>query len=220
MVTIYIFHTLCHYISFLNLFLTRSRCINAYVFSLFFCSRRICFCSLGFPRNLHSPDSKHDFLQELIRVEAFLKDPLGVTVSRERTVQVRVPKVTPVPAGDGGDGVDAVEDSASVLAAQSKRLVLQRKAAAEVYARKVELGDIAVIIIYLHLTLCACLGICLCASVRCTLSLASEILISFEFDLVECKFCCHLGVKVFNFSLFCCRVCAEFCFLRSILLVL
>ncbi|KAA3471508.1 Histone-lysine N-methyltransferase MLL [Gossypium australe] len=106
--------------------------------------RRICFCSLGFPRNLHSPDSKHDFLQELIRVEAFLKDPLGVTVSRERTVQVRVPKVTPVPAGDGGDGVDAVEDSASVLAAQSKRLVLQRKAAAEVYARKVEPGDIAV----------------------------------------------------------------------------
>ncbi|TYI13116.1 hypothetical protein ES332_A08G036200v1 [Gossypium tomentosum] len=106
--------------------------------------RRICFCSLGFPRNLHSPDSKHDFLQELIRVEAFLKDPLGVSVSPERTVQVRVPKVTPVPAGDGGDGVDAVEDSASVLAAQSKRLVLQRKAAAEVYARKVEPGDIAV----------------------------------------------------------------------------
>lgn len=140
-------------------------------------------------------------MQELIGVEAFLKDPLGVTVSRERTVQVRVPKITPVPAGDGGDGFDAVEDSGSVLVAQSKRLVLQRKAAAEVYARKVVPGDIAVIIIYLHLTLCAYLGICLCASVRCTLSLASEILISFEFDLVEWKFCCYLGVKVFNFSL-------------------
>ncbi|KAK6240208.1 hypothetical protein QUC31_005677 [Theobroma cacao] len=114
--------------------------------------RRICFCSLGFPRNLQSPNSKNGFLQEVIRVEEFLKDPWGVRVSREGTVQVPVPKVAPVPAGDGGGGGggggDAAEEVASV-SAQAKRLALQRKAAAamvaaEDYARRVESGDIAV----------------------------------------------------------------------------
>ncbi|XVF22939.1 hypothetical protein REPUB_Repub12eG0214100 [Reevesia pubescens] len=114
--------------------------------------RRICFCSLGFPRNLQSPNSKNGFLQEVIAVEDFLKDPWGVRVSREGTVQVPVPKVSPVPVGDGcggdGGGVDAVEEAASV-SAQAKRLALQRKAAAamvaaEDYARRVESGDIAV----------------------------------------------------------------------------
>ncbi|XP_021280478.1 uncharacterized protein LOC110413824 isoform X2 [Herrania umbratica] len=113
--------------------------------------RRICFCSLGFPRNLQSPNSKNGFLQEVIRVEEFLKDPWGVRVSREGTVQVPVPKVAPVPAGDGGGGGcggDAAEEAASV-SAQAKRLALQRKAAAamvaaEDYARRVESGDIAV----------------------------------------------------------------------------
>ncbi|OMP04927.1 Zinc finger, PHD-type [Corchorus capsularis] len=112
--------------------------------------RRICFCSLGFPRNIQSPNSKNGFLQEVIRVEEFLKDPWGVRVSREGTVQVPVPKVAPVPAGDGGvgGGGDAVEEAASA-SSQAKRLALQRKAAAamvaaEDYARRVESGDIAV----------------------------------------------------------------------------
>ncbi|XP_022756808.1 uncharacterized protein LOC111304502 isoform X2 [Durio zibethinus] len=112
--------------------------------------RRICFCSLGFPRNLHSPNSKNGFLQEVIRIEDFLKDPWGVRVSREGTVLVPVPKVAPVPAGDGGGGggVGAVQEAASV-SPQAKRLALQRKAAAamvaaEDYARRVESGDIAV----------------------------------------------------------------------------
>ena len=149
--------------------------INVSGFSLF-CSRRICFCSLGFPRNLQSPNSKNVFLQEVIRVEEFLKDPWGVRVSREGTVQVPVPRVAPVPAGDGGGGGDAVEEEA-LVSAQAKRLALQRKAAAamvaaEDYARKVESGDIAVI--FLHLTLCICLGICLFASARYTISFVSE----------------------------------------------
>ncbi|KAE8677476.1 hypothetical protein F3Y22_tig00111506pilonHSYRG00081 [Hibiscus syriacus] len=108
--------------------------------------RRICFCSLGFPRNLQSTNSKKGFLQEVIQLEAFFKDPWGVRVAREGTVQVPVPKVAPIPAGDGGGGggADTVDESA-----QAKRLALQRKAAAamvaaEDYARRVESGDITV----------------------------------------------------------------------------
>ncbi|GMJ01438.1 hypothetical protein like AT3G08020 [Hibiscus trionum] len=105
--------------------------------------RRICFCSLGFPRSLQSPGSENGFLREVNRVEEFLKDPRGFRVSREGTVQVRVPKVATVAAGDGG-GAGAVEESTSALA-QAKRLALQRKAAAEDYARKVESGGVAVV---------------------------------------------------------------------------
>ncbi|KAK8614398.1 hypothetical protein V6N13_122756 [Hibiscus sabdariffa] len=108
--------------------------------------RRICFCSLGFPRNLHFTNSNNGFLQEVIQVEGFLKDPWGVRVSRQGTVQVPVPKVAPVPAGDGvgGGGADTLDESA-----QAKRLALQRKAAAamvaaEDYARRVESGDVTV----------------------------------------------------------------------------
>ncbi|KAK8506509.1 hypothetical protein V6N12_034236 [Hibiscus sabdariffa] len=105
--------------------------------------RRICFCSLGFHRNLRSPNSCNGFLQEVIRVEEFLKDPWGVRGSREGTVQVPVPKLEPVLPGDGGGG-GAVEESA-----QAKRLALQRKAAAPVaaaeeYARKAQSGDVVV----------------------------------------------------------------------------
>ncbi|XP_039002984.1 uncharacterized protein LOC120129586 isoform X2 [Hibiscus syriacus] len=110
--------------------------------------RRICFCSLGFPQSLQSPGSVNGFLQEAIRVEEFLKDPWGVRVSREGTVQVPVPKLAPVAAGDG-EGAAAVEKSASVLA-QTRWLALQRKAAAtmvaaaEDYSGKVESGYVAV----------------------------------------------------------------------------
>ena len=120
------------------------------------CSRRICFCSLGFPRDLHSTKSKADFLFDVARIDEFLKDPLGIRASREGTVLVSAPKVVPVPApippthslevvsardreGDGG----VVEDAFST---QTKRVAIQRqaaaaKASAEYYAKKVESGD-------------------------------------------------------------------------------
>ncbi|GAV86067.1 hypothetical protein CFOL_v3_29500 [Cephalotus follicularis] len=116
--------------------------------------RRICYCSLGFHSNL----SKNHFLQEVDRIEEFLKDPWGIRVLREATVQVSVPRVAPVivpppppPAvlvvADG----DAVEEAAAVslVSTQAKRVALQKKAAAamvaaEDFARKFESGDNAV----------------------------------------------------------------------------
>ncbi|XP_024464624.2 uncharacterized protein LOC7467338 isoform X2 [Populus trichocarpa] len=118
--------------------------------------RRICFCSLGFPRDLHSTKSKADFLFDVARIDEFLKDPLGIRASREGTVLVSAPKVVPVPApippthslevvsardreGDGG----VVEDAFST---QTKRVAIQRqaaaaKASAECYAKKVASED-------------------------------------------------------------------------------
>ncbi|GKU88623.1 hypothetical protein SLEP1_g2862 [Rubroshorea leprosula] len=110
--------------------------------------RRICFCSLGFPQDLQVSNAKNVFFQEVIRVEDFFKDPWGIRVSKEGTVQVSVPKVEPVRPGDVPAGVDAV-DEAAALSAQAKRLAVQRRAAAamvvaEDFARRVESGDIAV----------------------------------------------------------------------------
>ena len=135
------------------------------------CSRRICFCPLGFTRDLHSTKSKADYLFDLARIDEFLKDPFGIRASREGTVQVSVPKVVPVPVpvqihppqslavvpgrdrgGDGGVGVVAEE----AVSAQTKRVAIQRqaaaaKASAEYYAKKVESGDTAV-----RFFLCVC----------------------------------------------------------------
>ncbi|XP_038723357.1 uncharacterized protein LOC120015181 [Tripterygium wilfordii] len=117
--------------------------------------RRICYCTLGFPRDLQGAKGKTGFLDEVSRIEEFLRDPWGIRALREGTVQVSVPKVEPVvvPAaapigvlnGAAGGG-DAAEEAAS---AQHKRVALQRKAAAtmvaaEDYARRFEAGDIAV----------------------------------------------------------------------------
>ncbi|KAF8083053.1 hypothetical protein N665_0794s0014 [Sinapis alba] len=109
--------------------------------------RRICFCSLGFPRDLRGADSKEEFLKRVHRVEESLIDPWGYSkVVTEGTVQVRVPKVVasiPV-VGDGGidEAAAAAEEEAS---AQKKRVSLQRQAAvtveaAEDYARRFESG--------------------------------------------------------------------------------
>ncbi|XP_061959042.1 uncharacterized protein LOC133680246 isoform X2 [Populus nigra] len=118
--------------------------------------RRICFCSLGFPRDLHSTKPKADFLFDVARIDEFLKDPLGIRASREGTVLVSVPKVVPVPTpippthslevvsardreGDGGVGEEA-------FSTQTKRVAIQRqaaaaKASAEYYAKKVASKD-------------------------------------------------------------------------------
>ncbi|KDP43490.1 hypothetical protein JCGZ_16777 [Jatropha curcas] len=129
--------------------------------------RRICFCSLGFPQDLHSAKSKAEFLFEVSRIEEFLRDPFGIRDSKDATVQVLVPKVAPVPAvslptlgvvpvGDGGGGgggagagTGAGGDLGEEASAQTKRVALQRKAAAamvaaEDYARRFESGDMAV----------------------------------------------------------------------------
>lgn len=119
-----------------------------------FCSRRICFCPLGFPRSLGTAKSKNDFLEEVRKVEEFLKDPWGIRVREEKgTVQVAVPRVAPPPPPPQplvpvvADGVD--EEAALAMSAQNKRAALQRKAAAamvaaEDYARRFESGDLAV----------------------------------------------------------------------------
>lgn len=132
--------------------------------------RRICFCSLGFPRGLESAKAKNEFLEGVSRIEEFLRDPWGIRV-REKgeeeggggggwndTVQVVVPKVIPPPPPplpppvvDGGIGIggggNVVDEVAAAASAQSKRVALQKKAAAamvaaEDYARRFESGDL------------------------------------------------------------------------------
>ncbi|WZY74124.1 hypothetical protein YC2023_006364 [Brassica napus] len=102
--------------------------------------RRICSCSLGFPRDLRGADSKEDFLRGVRRVEDSLIDPWGS--SKVVTVQVRAPKVRKDSIGDGAVDEAVAEEEAS---AQRKRVSLQRQAAvtveaAEDYARRFESG--------------------------------------------------------------------------------
>lgn len=84
-----------------------------------------------------------------------MKDPLGrFRVSKEEsTVQVLVPEVPqpppPAVAIVDGAGLDAAEEAAAAVSAQTKRVALQRKAAAamvaaEDYARRFESGYVAV----------------------------------------------------------------------------
>lgn len=107
--------------------------------------RRICFCSLGFPKRLQSKKAKDEFLDEIGRVEEFLKDPRLIRVRENSTVQVVVPKVvvSPAPAEIPAILGDEAEE---LLSAQTKRAAMQRKAAAaslvaEDYARRFETGD-------------------------------------------------------------------------------
>lgn len=128
---------------------------------LLHCSRRICFCPLGFAPGLQSGRGRNDFLDGVVKVEEFLKDPWGIRArdGKGTTVQVWVPKVAPPPppvqpvgvvgeafVGGGGDGVD---EMAAAMSAQTKRIALQRKAAAamiaaEDYARRFESGNLVV----------------------------------------------------------------------------
>ncbi|XP_061352536.1 uncharacterized protein LOC133297404 isoform X2 [Gastrolobium bilobum] len=104
--------------------------------------RRICFCTLGFPRALNLPNPTNGFLHDVDELRDFLAD----TRRDDTTVQVAVPKVVPPPPPPP-DGVpvggDALDESASMKA---KRVALQRKGAAamiaaEEYARRFESGD-------------------------------------------------------------------------------
>ncbi|KAL6989696.1 hypothetical protein U1Q18_015448 [Sarracenia purpurea var. burkii] len=115
--------------------------------------RQICFCSLGFPRELLSDKAKNEFLEDVARVEEFLKDPWLLRVRDQATVQVAVPKVVAPPpvsaVGHGEVGGGVGDGDEMLLSAQTKRAVMQRKAAAaslvaEDYARRFESGALAV----------------------------------------------------------------------------
>lgn len=92
-------------------------------------------------------------------MEEFLKDPFGIRVrdGKGATVQVWVPKVAPPPppvqpvgvVGEVIGGAEGVDEMAAAMSAQTKRVALQRKAAAamiaaEDYARRFESGNIVV----------------------------------------------------------------------------
>ncbi|CAK9151656.1 unnamed protein product [Ilex paraguariensis] len=118
--------------------------------------RRICYCSLGFPKNLQSEKARNAFVEEISRVEEFLKDPWLIRAREQNgTVQVKVPKVVVappppvVPAVADGGGAGGGGDGDELLSAKTKRAAIQRKAAAasivaEDYARRFESGDLVV----------------------------------------------------------------------------
>lgn len=110
--------------------------------------RRICYCQFGFPKG------KNEFLEDVTRVEEFLKDPWLLKAREGATIQVKVPKIVVAPppqapvgdGGGGGGGVDG-EEAAAIASAQTKRVALQKKAAAasmvaENFARRFESGDL------------------------------------------------------------------------------
>lgn len=122
-------------------------------------SRRICFCPLGFAPALQNGGAKNEFLDGVLKVEEFVKDPWGIRVrdGKGTTVQVWVPKVVPPPppvqpvgvVGEALGGADGVDEMAAAMSAQTKRIALQRKAAAamiaaEDYARRFESGNLVV----------------------------------------------------------------------------
>ncbi|KAF3629515.1 putative tRNA-dihydrouridine(20a/20b) synthase [NAD(P)+]-like [Capsicum annuum] len=111
--------------------------------------RRICYCSLGFPKG------KNGFVEDVAKVEEFLKDPWLLKAREGATIQVKVPKIVvapppQVPVGDGGGGGGGGgdgEEAAAIASAQTKRVALQKKAAAasmvaEDFARRFESGNL------------------------------------------------------------------------------
>ncbi|KAL8542260.1 hypothetical protein ACS0TY_003213 [Phlomoides rotata] len=116
--------------------------------------RKVCFCALGFPGRLRNEKGKEDFLQEVARVEQFLKDPWLIKARENATVQVKVPKVVvaptlppPIPHFAADASLGAEDSAAAVASAQVKRVALQKQAAAasmvaEDYVRRFESGDL------------------------------------------------------------------------------
>lgn len=117
-------------------------------------SKRICFCTLGFPPKLHNNGGKCDFVGEISQLQEFLKDPWIIRVKEGATIQIPVPKVVPPPPPpfvsavvDGDDAAAAAAEE--LLSAQTKRVALQKKAAvasmaAEDFARRFESGVLVV----------------------------------------------------------------------------
>ncbi|KAM0050407.1 putative [histone H3]-lysine(4) N-trimethyltransferase chromatin regulator PHD family [Helianthus debilis subsp. tardiflorus] len=117
--------------------------------------RRICNCKLGFPPELRTEKAQAEFLEAAARVEAIFNDR-SLIYGKSETVEVLVPKVVVMPppamASQPIGSLDVVVvdgDVAEELSVQSKRFVMQKKAAAasvvaEDYARRFESGDVAV----------------------------------------------------------------------------
>lgn len=92
------------------------------------CSRRVCFCAVGFPRKLQSEKGRSEFLKEVDAIEGFLNDPWLIKAREDATVQVAVPKVAVSAAARlrlGGE-----EAAVSAASAQVKRIELQKQGAA------------------------------------------------------------------------------------------
>ncbi|KAJ0435368.1 putative [histone H3]-lysine(4) N-trimethyltransferase chromatin regulator PHD family [Helianthus annuus] len=117
--------------------------------------RRICNCKLGFPPELRTEKAQAEFLEAAARVEAIFNNR-SLIYGKSETVEVLVPKVVVMPPPAmasqpiGSPDVVVVDgDVAEELSVQSKRFVMQKKAAAasvvaEDYARRFESGDVAV----------------------------------------------------------------------------
>lgn len=111
---------------------------------------------MGFAGPLRSEKGKEDFLQEVARVQRFLKDPWLIKARENATVQVKVPKISvspavppPPPPQLPADEPVSVGGGGEEASAQVKRAALQKQAAAtslaaEDYARRFESGDLEV----------------------------------------------------------------------------
>lgn len=110
---------------------------------------------MGFAGPLRSDKGKEDFLQDVARVEQFLKDPWLIKARENATIQVKVPKIyvspapPPPPPQLPADVPAAVNGGGEEASAQVKRAALQKQAAAaslvaEDYVRRFESGDLEV----------------------------------------------------------------------------
>lgn len=110
---------------------------------------------MGFAGPLRSDKGKEDFLQDVSRVEQFLKDPWLIKARENATIQVKVPKISvspplpPPPPQLPADVPAVVSGGGEEASAQVKRAALQKQAAAaslvaEDYARRFESGDLEV----------------------------------------------------------------------------
>ncbi|KAK2379648.1 RING/FYVE/PHD-type zinc finger family protein [Trifolium repens] len=105
--------------------------------------RRICFCSLGFPRSLQRTNNPTSgFLEDVAVLGDFLSENKR---KEDTTIQVVVPKVVPPPPEIVPVSGDVLNDESASM--KAKRVALQRKGAAamiaaEEYARKFESGDL------------------------------------------------------------------------------
>ncbi|EOA23587.1 hypothetical protein CARUB_v10016782mg [Capsella rubella] len=115
--------------------------------------RQICFCVLGFPRNLHGKQVKDVFLDEIHSLQDFLRDPWGEEVSTDGTVQIHVPKLAVFDTGPriaardvrlGNDSAVEVVSASSNSVSAKRTVVLQKKAVVDCAAASDGFDDLEV----------------------------------------------------------------------------